>query len=171
MSRLIVRWFPPYTNDYKDQPCGFQQEAEMLAAWYLSIGVRAHVVKITEAETVMGGHLSDCSLHLAPAYAAGKCDCGHNATMNDQINIRNSRFFDAFGMDDAIPGRQGNGMGQRQADGPRAPRPVGRPPGATDRRNAGLKAAILDYGDARQIDGCGEAVTRTWMACLREIGK
>ncbi len=50
MTRMVVRWWPPYSNRHKDQPCQFDREAEMLCDWFISIGVHADIVRLTEVE-------------------------------------------------------------------------------------------------------------------------
>jgi len=47
---MVVRWWPPYSNRHKDQPCEFDREAEMLRDWFISIGVHADIVLMTEVE-------------------------------------------------------------------------------------------------------------------------
>ena len=53
MTHIIVRWWPPYSNGYKDQPCQFDREAFEMAGWFASIGVRASIIRLTEIETLV----------------------------------------------------------------------------------------------------------------------
>jgi hypothetical protein len=53
MTRIVVRWCPPYSNSYKDQPCQFEREAVEMAKWFTSIGVRSSIIRVTEIETVI----------------------------------------------------------------------------------------------------------------------
>ena len=52
MVKIMVRWWPPYSNGYKDQPCVFENEAAMMCNWFVSIGVRANVVRVFEHEEI-----------------------------------------------------------------------------------------------------------------------
>lgn len=54
MTRVIVRWWPPYTNGYKDQPCSSELEAHKMKSWFRSVGVNADVVLIVEIEQIVG---------------------------------------------------------------------------------------------------------------------
>jgi hypothetical protein len=53
MTRIIVRWWPPYSNGYKDQPCELDRAALEMAGWFASIGVCASVIRLTETETLV----------------------------------------------------------------------------------------------------------------------
>jgi len=53
MKRIIVRWWPPYSNGYKDQPCQLEREAFVMAGWFASIGVRASIIRLTETEELV----------------------------------------------------------------------------------------------------------------------
>ena len=50
MSRLILRWYPPYTNGFKDQPVEYFQEAELMQNWFKQIGVKSEIIRIIETE-------------------------------------------------------------------------------------------------------------------------
>lgn len=52
MTKMVVRWWPPYSNQYKDQPCKFEREAEMMRDWFISIGVHADIVQMAEVEYI-----------------------------------------------------------------------------------------------------------------------
>lgn len=51
MTRIFVRWWPPYSNGYKEQPCQFEQEAQAMVAWFESIGVKASAIHAREVES------------------------------------------------------------------------------------------------------------------------
>jgi hypothetical protein len=53
MTHIIVRWWPPYSNDYKDQPCQFEREAVEMANWFKSIGVHTSIIRFATIETVI----------------------------------------------------------------------------------------------------------------------
>ena len=52
-QRFVVRWNPPYSNGYKDQPCNFLREAHEMIRWFKSIGVKAFVVRVSETEEII----------------------------------------------------------------------------------------------------------------------
>ena len=47
---LVVRWYPPYSNDYKDQPIHYSREAKAMVDWFRSIGVKAEIVELKTKE-------------------------------------------------------------------------------------------------------------------------
>jgi len=53
MTRIVVRWWPPYSNGYKEQPCQFEREAFEMAVWFASIGVRASIWRYTETDELV----------------------------------------------------------------------------------------------------------------------
>jgi len=53
MNKLIVRWWPPYSTGYKDQPVQYQQEAELMQEWFKKNGVRAEIIRIMESEILV----------------------------------------------------------------------------------------------------------------------
>jgi hypothetical protein len=46
----VVRWYPPYSNDYKDQPIHYSREAKAMVDWFRSIGVKAEIVELKTKE-------------------------------------------------------------------------------------------------------------------------
>lgn len=51
MSRIIVRIYPPYRNTPVDIACDYDQEAKMLAEWFINhCAIKADIVRITTEE-------------------------------------------------------------------------------------------------------------------------
>ena len=53
MNQFFVRWLPPYSSAYKEQPCAFIQEARMMRDWFRSIGVVADVISRSATDTIV----------------------------------------------------------------------------------------------------------------------
>lgn len=49
-DQLVVRWWPPYSNGYKDQPCTHMREAELMRDWFQGQSVKASIVRLLITE-------------------------------------------------------------------------------------------------------------------------
>ncbi len=57
MTKLLVRFWPPYCNSYKETIVEFSTEAIILRDWLRSIGVTADIVEVTTIERVIEAEL------------------------------------------------------------------------------------------------------------------
>jgi hypothetical protein len=53
MNKIIVRWWPPYSTGYKDQPVECQQEAEIMQDWFRKNGVHSEIIRIMVTEILV----------------------------------------------------------------------------------------------------------------------
>jgi len=54
---IVVRWWPPYSTGYKDQPCDFEQEAIIMKNWFESLGINASIVEKTTVVKIINPEL------------------------------------------------------------------------------------------------------------------
>jgi len=50
MNPIVVRWYPPYSNNSKDRPVRALNEARIMVDWFRSIQVQAEIIYLEVTE-------------------------------------------------------------------------------------------------------------------------
>lgn len=56
---LVVRWYPPYSNNYKEQPVNHLRSAQTMVDWFRSINVNAEIIRVESIKTKVVAGESD----------------------------------------------------------------------------------------------------------------